>query len=54
MERDHCENLGVDGRIILEWILGKEWEGVDWIQLAGDRDNGNQPSGSMKGGEFLD
>jgi Asp-tRNA(Asn)/Glu-tRNA(Gln) amidotransferase B subunit len=22
-ERDHSENLGVDGRIILEWILGK-------------------------------
>jgi hypothetical protein len=22
-ERDHAEDLGVDGRIILEWILGK-------------------------------
>jgi hypothetical protein len=21
--RDYAENLGVDGRIILEWILGK-------------------------------
>jgi hypothetical protein len=21
--RDHAEDLGVDGRIILEWILGK-------------------------------
>jgi len=21
--RDHVEGLGVDGRIILEWILGK-------------------------------
>jgi hypothetical protein len=21
--RDHSEDLGVDGRIILEWILGK-------------------------------
>jgi hypothetical protein len=22
-ERDHSEDLGVDGRIILEWIIGK-------------------------------
>jgi hypothetical protein len=22
-ERDHLEDLGVDGNIILEWILGK-------------------------------
>jgi len=22
-ERDHAEDLGVDGRIILDWILGK-------------------------------
>jgi hypothetical protein len=28
----------VDRRIILEWILGKQWEGVDWIHLAHDRD----------------
>jgi hypothetical protein len=27
---------GVDGRIILKWMLG--WEGVDWIHLAQDRD----------------
>jgi hypothetical protein len=33
--RDHMEDLGVDGRIILEWILGV---GVDWIHLAQDRD----------------
>jgi len=26
--RDHSENLGVDGRIILELILQKLWEGV--------------------------
>jgi len=23
-ERDHSEDLGVEGKIILEWILGKE------------------------------
>jgi hypothetical protein len=29
---------GVDGRIILNWIF-KKWEGgMDWIELAEDRD----------------
>jgi hypothetical protein len=29
---------GVDGRIILKWIL-KKWDvGMDWIELAEDRD----------------
>jgi hypothetical protein len=37
-----------------------EWEGVDWMQLAQDRnqwracEHGNEPSDSIKGGEFLD
>jgi hypothetical protein len=30
--RAHSEDLGVDGKIILEWILG--WEEVDWMHLA--------------------
>jgi len=36
-----------------------EWEGVDWIHLAQDRDqwwvleHGNEPSGSIKGRAFL-
>jgi hypothetical protein len=36
------------------------WEGVDWIylaqkqMLAGCCDLGNEPSGSINGGEFLD
>jgi hypothetical protein len=34
------------------------WEGMDWIELAEDRDRWrdlvNEPSGSIKYGEFLD
>jgi len=36
--RDHLEDEGIDERIILRWIFGK-WEGgMDWIDLAEDRD----------------
>jgi hypothetical protein len=36
---DHLKDLGIDGRILLKWILGGIWlEGVDWIHLAQDRD----------------
>jgi len=37
-ERDHLEDLGVDGRIVLRWIFRKWHGGVDWIELAQDRD----------------
>jgi hypothetical protein len=38
-ERDHVEDPGIDGRIILRWIFRK-WNGgcMDWIDLAEDRD----------------
>jgi hypothetical protein len=29
------EEVVADVRIILEWILGKRWEVVDWMRLAG-------------------
>jgi hypothetical protein len=35
--RDHSEELGVDGKIILEWILGGRC-GVEWIYVTEDRD----------------
>jgi hypothetical protein len=36
-EGDHLEDIGVDGRIILKWILEKWDGGIDWIDLAQDR-----------------
>ena len=35
---EQLEDPGLDGRIILEWILEKWDEGMDWIDLAQDRD----------------
>jgi hypothetical protein len=37
-EGDHLGDPGVDGRIILKWVFKKWEEGMDWIQLARDRD----------------
>jgi hypothetical protein len=37
-ERDHFEDAAVDGRMILKWIFRKWDSGVDWIDLAHDRD----------------
>jgi hypothetical protein len=60
-ERDHLEDTGISGRIILRWISGK-WDlwGMDWIdlvqdwgQVVGIREGGYELSGSIKCGEFL-
>ena len=37
-ERDHLEDLGIDGRLILKWMI-KNWNGgMDWSDLVQDRD----------------
>jgi hypothetical protein len=57
--RGHLENLGVDGRIILQWILGKRdgkvWTGFGsgYGPVAGSCEDVNEPSGYKKGVEFL-
>ena len=37
-ERGHLGNPGIDERITLRWIFRKWKEGIDWIDLAQDRD----------------
>jgi len=53
-ERDHCGDPGVGGRIVLRWLFRKwdvgVWTGSSWQSLV----SGNEPSGSIKCGEFLD
>ena len=60
-ERDHLEEPGIHGRIILEQIFGK-WDGkyrLDWSdsiqgQVMRSCKHGNEPSDSIKCREFLD
>lgn len=33
-KRDNLEDIGVDVRIILIWIL-KQWDGKEWMDLPG-------------------
>jgi hypothetical protein len=37
-EEDHLEEPGINGRIILKWIFIKWDGGMDWIDVAQDRD----------------
>jgi hypothetical protein len=60
-ERDYLEDTDVDGRIILRWIF-KKWDvracaGSMWFRIgqeAGACEYGNEHSGSIQCGEFLD
>jgi len=61
-ERDHWGDPGVDGRIIFRWIFRKRdvgvWTGSSWFRIGtvggGTCECGNEPSTSIKFGEFLD
>jgi hypothetical protein len=37
-ERDHSEDQGVDGKMRLEWILGRlaggMWNGLTWLRIG--------------------
>jgi hypothetical protein len=59
--RDLSEEVGVDGRSILEWILGKQSDklltGFIWLRKGtsgGCCKHGNEYSVGLKGGEFHD
>ena len=50
--KNHLEDLGIDGMLILKWILRKRRGDLEWIDVAHDRDRcacecGNEPSGSI-------
>ena len=61
MERDHLEFPCLDEWIILRWIFSK-WDGGHGLDCSGSGQgqvegickDGNEPSGSIKCGEFLD
>ena len=59
--KNHFESLGVEGRIILRWIVrkggGMAWTGLVWLKIGtivGTCKGGNEPLGSIKCWEFLD
>jgi hypothetical protein len=61
LDGEHFEDLGVDGKIILERILGNRVErfGLDTSgsgqgPVVGSCEHSNEPSVSIKGREFLD
>jgi hypothetical protein len=57
----HLEDLGLDGKIVLKWILEK-WDGGLGLdrsvsgqgQVAGCFKCGDEPYGSINCGEFLE
>jgi hypothetical protein len=61
-ERSHFEDLGVDGRVILKWIIsesiGRTWNGLIWLVIgkndAGCCEHGNETCGFIKRGGFFD
>jgi hypothetical protein len=50
-QRDHSEDLGVDGKIILEWLLGKVWAGCVCLGI-GTSECGKEPFRFLKSQEI--
>jgi hypothetical protein len=57
-ERGHWGDPGEGGRIILRWIFRKwdvgVWTRSIWFRIGTGGECGNEPSGSIKCGEFID
>jgi hypothetical protein len=58
--KDHMEDLGIGGRILLRWfwkkLYGKAWAGLIWLRMGsmtGCFEQCNWPAGSIKCGQFL-
>jgi hypothetical protein len=55
--RDLAEDLGVDRKILLEWIMekdcGKLWTGCIWYRIGTLVKNCNEYSGFIKADNFL-
>jgi len=61
MGRDHSEDIDVDGKVILEFILGNtvggcglDASGSGLGPVAGSSEHSNELSGPVEGGEFID
>jgi hypothetical protein len=59
--REHNDDLGIDMRIILKWILSRygrmAWTGLNWLgyrPVAGSCEEGNESSASITEGKFLE
>jgi hypothetical protein len=55
-KREYLEEVSVERKIILKWIFknGQDWSGSVLGEMVGCCDAGNEPSGSIRCGEFLD
>ena len=47
-ERNHLEELGVDGRIILKWIFRKCDRSLDWTDLVQNRNRSRFLANAVK------